>query len=323
MVRTLFFLFAFSLSLISQPFVAQAQTKTIRIATGSETGLYYPIGQTICGWINEKTAEHNLICEAITTEGSVENARGLDKKKFDFALVQSDVQMYALNGIKTFSKERSLVFLRSLLSLHGEPLHLMISAQSNIKNFDDLKGKKISLGSLGSGSHTLAELILKEKGWKNTSFEQVLNLGTPEQMDALCKGTIDAAFWVAGLGNAAMRTAAKDCDIKLINITGEWVRILMLDNRQYVKIKIPAKTYVTSSSPIQTFGPKASLLTNADLDRKIVYLMMQTIFEHFEQLKSLHPALKNLDKKEMLEDGVIAPFHPAAMDYIMEKGLLR
>lgn len=321
MARRSYCIFVFFLSLISLS--TGASSKNITIATGSESGIYYPIGQAICGWINQQTAKHNLTCEVLKTQGSVENARGLDKKNFDFALIQSDVQMYALNGIKTFSTERSFVYLRSMLSLHAEPLHLIVTKKSKINSFNDLKGKKVSLGSLGSGAHTLADLMLKEKGWDDKSFAQVKNLGTQEQIDALCDGSIDAAFWVAGLGNPAMNKAAQNCDLTLISITGEWVRILLLDNPQYVKTKIPVKTYAGINKTIQTFGPKASLLTNADLDRQVVYQVMKTIFEHFDQLKATHPALNSLDKKEMLEDGVIAPFHPGAMDYIMEKGLLR
>ncbi|MDV7341534.1 TAXI family TRAP transporter solute-binding subunit [Terasakiella sp. A23] len=309
------------LSLLFFPTYSMAET--ITIATGGKSGVYYPIGQAICDLINKDTASHKTDCRVISTGGSIENVLGLDDKKYDFALVQSDVQMYALNGVKTFRDRSSMVSLRSLLSLHSEPLHLMVAKNSGIKSFDGLKGKTVNLGNAESGSRALADLILKEKGWKHDKFAAVTDRSSKDQIQALCDGKDDAAFWVAGLANQAMTDVAKNCGVRLISITGEWVRILLLDNPQYVATRIPAKTYPNMTSKVSTFGPKASLLTHADLKKDKANLVMKTVFENLETLKKAHPALAQLKPKEMVEDGVIAPFHSGAMAYILEKGLLR
>ena len=50
--------------------------------------------------------------------------------------------------------------------------------------------------------------------------------------------------------------------------------------------------------------------------------MVKSVFDNFEPFKMLHPAFKNLDKAEMIKMGLSAPFHPGALKYYKEAGLM-
>ncbi|SCA55236.1 TRAP transporter solute receptor TAXI family [Candidatus Terasakiella magnetica] len=294
---------------------SQAMAVEARIATGGTSGVYFAIGNSICQLMGQGGK-----CSALESEGSVENVKGLDKRAFEFGIVQSDIQMQALNGVKLFRDSSPQIYLRSLFSLHAEPLHLMVSKNSAIKSFTELKGKAVNIGQAGSGSRGLAELAMKEIGWKKDVFSSVHELSSHDQIEALCQGKIEASFWVAGLPNEAMKKAASECGVRLLSLKGEWMRILILDNPQYSSVTIPKNTYPHVTGAIKTFGPKASLLTNADMDEETVYQLVKSVFDNLDKFKKMHPALNILKRTDMLEDGVIAPFHPGALRYYKEKG---
>ena len=48
--------------------------------------------------------------------------------------------------------------------------------------------------------------------------------------------------------------------------------------------------------------------------------MVAAVFNNFEEFKKLHPALANLDPKDMIKNGISAPIHPGAVKYYKEKG---
>jgi TRAP transporter TAXI family solute receptor len=85
---------------------------------------------------------------------------------------------------------------------------------------------------------------------------------------------------------------------------------------------IPIKLYpgATNKSDVSTFGVKATFVTSAKVDDRVVYAVTKEVFENFEAFKKLHPAYAVLTKQNMLE-GMSAPIHPGAMKYYKESGL--
>jgi TRAP transporter TAXI family solute receptor len=64
----------------------------------------------------------------------------------------------------------------------------------------------------------------------------------------------------------------------------------------------------------------ASFVTSAKVPDDVVYAMVAAVFDNFEEFKKLHPALANLDPKDMIKNGISAPMHPGAVKYYKEKG---
>jgi len=46
------------------------------------------------------------------------------------------------------------------------------------------------------------------------------------------------------------------------------------------------------------------------------------VFEHFDGFKRLHPAFQTLDKMDMIQNGLSAPLHDGAKQYLREAGLM-
>ncbi|MDA7420293.1 TAXI family TRAP transporter solute-binding subunit, partial [Tritonibacter multivorans] len=53
---------------------------------------------------------------------------------------------------------------------------------------------------------------------------------------------------------------------------------------------------------------------------EVVYVLVKSIFENFDDFKKLHPAFGRLTQEEMVKDGLSAPLHPGAVKYYKEQG---
>ncbi len=70
-----------------------------------------------------------------------------------------------------------------------------------------------------------------------------------------------------------------------------------------------------------TFGSKATLVSRADVDDEVVYQLVKAVFENLEAMRGLHPAFAHLTPQSMLQ-GNSAPYHPGALRYYREAGLI-
>jgi TRAP transporter TAXI family solute receptor len=91
----------------------------------------------------------------------------------------------------------------------------------------------------------------------------------------------------------------------------------------YALAKIPVAMYdgAENTEDVETFGVKATFVTSAKVPDDVVYAITKEVFDNFEEFKKLHPAYEVLTKESMLE-GNSAPYHPGAMRYFKEVGMM-
>ena len=141
-----------ALILAVQPSAAEENSKFrmfASVGTGETNGIYYPLGEVICGIVNQNLHESGIRCSRETTPGSVYNVSALRDGELEFALVQSDVAYDAYHGTGVYS-EAPFPALRSVLALHSELVTIV--ARAGIHELSDLAGKRIAAGPAGSGS---------------------------------------------------------------------------------------------------------------------------------------------------------------------------
>ena len=298
---------------------AFATEDTIYIGTGGTSGVYYPAGGAICHIVN-KNRNNKLRCSVESTGGSAYNINYIRTGDLEFGITQSDVQVDAISGLAQF-KESKFSNLRSVFSLHPEPVHFMVRADSEISKLEDLEGKRVNIGSPYSGNRAIIDLIMKEKSWTKKSFSSTLELNSSDQAKALCNDKLDATIWVSGLPNYSAIEATKTCDVEIVSLDSFFSKELSLQNSTFSEIIIPAGMYNGNPTKIKTFGPTATLVTSKDVSEEIVYKLTKEIFENIETFKKLHPALYNIDITEMPIKHLRAPVHRGAIKYYKEKGL--
>ncbi len=294
----------------------------ITIGTGGVTGVYYPTGGAICRLVNKNRKEHGIRCSVESTGGSVYNLNTIRAGELDMGVAQSDWQFHAYNGTSKFKDVGANKDLRAVFSVHPEPFTVVARAGSGIKDFNDLKGKRVNIGNPGSGQRGTIEVLMKAKGWTVDDFALASELKASEQASALCDNKIDAMVYVVGHPSGAIKEATTSCDSVLVNVSDADVAKLIKDNSYYRTATIPAGMYRGNDAATETFGVGATFVSSANVPEKVVYEVVKAVFENFDTFRKLHPAFANLKKEQMVKDGLSAPLHPGAEKYFKEAGLL-
>ena len=294
----------------------------ITIGTGGVTGVYYPTGGAICRLVNKGRKQHGVRCSVESTGGSVYNINTIRSGDLDMGVAQSDWQYHAYNGSSKFKDKGAFKGLRAVFSVHPEPFTVVARKDSGIKNFMDLKGKRVNIGNPGSGQRGTMEVLMKALGWSKSTFALASELKSSEQSAALCDNKIDAMVFTVGHPSGSIKEATTTCDTVLVNVTGAAVEKLVKDNDFYRTATIPGGMYRGNPNDTQTFGVGATFVSSTAADTNTVYQVVKSVFENFDSFRKLHPAFKNLKKAEMVKDGLSAPLHDGAKKYYKEAGLM-
>ncbi len=301
---------------------AQAEQQFVTIGTGGVTGVYYPTGGAICRLVNKTKKTHGIRCSVESTGGSVYNLNTIRAGELDMGVAQSDWQYHAYNGTSKFKAQGPNKDLRSVFSVHPEPFTVVARKDSGIKNFQDLKGKRVNIGNPGSGQRGTMEIAMGAMGWTKADFKLASELKSAEQSKALCDNKVDAMVFTVGHPSGSIKEATTTCDSVMVNVTGPAIDKLVADNDYYRTATIPGGMYRGTDTDTKTFGVGATFVSSAKVPTDVIYNVVKAVFENFDDFKKLHPAFANLKKEEMIKDGLSAPLHDGAVKYYKEAGLM-
>ena len=295
----------------------------ITIGTGGVTGVYYPTGGAICRLVNKGRKEHGIRCSVESTGGSIYNLNAIAAGELDMGVAQSDWQYHAYQGTSKFKEKGPNKELRAVFSVHPEPFTVVARADSGIKTFDDLKGKRVNIGNPGSGQRGTMEVLMEAKGWKKSDFKLASELKSAEQSKALCDNKIDAIVFTVGHPSGSIKEATTSCDSVIVPVTGPEVDKLVADHPYYSKAVIPGGMYRGTDQDVQTFGVRATFVSSTRMPEETMYWVVKSVFDNFDSFRKLHPAFSVLKKEEMIKESLSAPLHDGAVKYYKEAGLLK
>jgi len=235
-------------------------------------------------------------------------------------VAQSDWQYHAYNGTSKFKDKGANKKLRAVFSVHPEPFTVVARADSGIKKFSDLKGKRVNIGNPGSGQRGTMEVVMAAYGWSKGDFKLASELKSAEQSKALCDNKIDAMVFTVGHPSGSIKEATTSCDSVMVEVAGMKIDKLVKDNDYYRTATIPGGMYRGTAGDTKTFGVGATFVTSSKVPDKVIYNVVKAVFDNFDQFKKLHPAFKNLKETEMIKDGLSAPLHNGAKKYYKERG---
>lgn len=298
-----------------------AAEENIIVGTGSIYGVYFQVGRGICGLVNQNV--EGVKCSAVPTAGSLFNMDAVRDYAFEIGIVQSDVQYKAYR--KTGGMEYVDVgydSLRTLFSVHGEPFTLVARRDSGIRSLADLEGRRVNLGNPGSGQRATMEVVMDAMGWTPDSFALASELPASQQSLALCHGQIEAMVYVVGHPNKSIAKATDLCDAVIVDVQGPQVDQLVALNPYYSYMTIPGGIYKGNDKDIRTFGVRATVVVNKDMDDDMAYEIVRAVFDNIDKFRRMYPAFGHLDPKRMVHEGLTAPLHAGAIRYYREKGLM-
>lgn len=292
---------------------AALEMKQVSIAGAGTAGTFYIMAAGIADLLNKKL-DVNAVAEV--TAGSVENAKLLDSKRIELGVMQVDVMQNALAGKKQFQSPVDMV---ALTPLYPNVIQIVTLKDSPINTFADLKGKKISVGSPGSGILATNQIILETMGLSMNdidpqylSFAETTNAFRDGSVDAAIVNTAAPAPWVVDLETSH--------PVKLIELTPGEIEKFTSKFGHFVPAEIPKDAYNSLDKDVPTFAVWITLSGRRDLPEQDVYEITKTIFENTEFLKGIHAVGKYITLENVSKISSL-PFHPGAAKFYGEKGI--
>ena len=288
----------------------------ITVATGPTSGLYYPIGGAFSSVFQNKLGYKS---SAQATGASAENVTLIRENRAEMAIAMSDVVAQAYQGFGAYEGKEPATELRALLGLYPNYVQLVTTDKTGIKNFTDLKGKRVGIGAPNSGVEVNARMMYEAHGMSYADSKvDYLNYG--EAIAQLKNNMVDAVFVTSGIPNATIMELGTTSKIVLVPIEGEGLATLKENYPFFVEATIPADVYDTDTD-IQTATVRNIMIVNESLPVDVAYDLTKGIFENIGDIQAAHATAQKHITLENSHIGVDIPFHEGAIKYYEEAGL--
>lgn len=275
-------------------FVRPAPPDKIVMATGHKDGAYFAYGTVYA----ERFRKEGFELELTQTAGSVDNLRLLTDESADVPVA------FMQGGIGSSAEYPTLT---SLGSLYFEPIWVFVRGDAPAR-LTGMKGKRIAVGAVGSGTRAVALPLLKDNGI-NAGTAQLQEIGGNAAMDALTSGAIDAAFFVGSATSRTVTTLLQTPGISPMSFAraDAYVR----RNSYLSKVVLPMGTVdLEKNLPAQDtvlLAPTATIVITPEMHPALIDLMLLT-------MQDIHDAGGYLEKPGTFPTGnyVTFPLEPAA-----------
>jgi len=165
-------------------FSSIALAETLRV--GKPTPIAFNFAIPEIGTAAGIFGRYGLQLEVITLEGSAKLHQAMVANSIDIAIGAGTDFLFIIKGAPE----------RGILAMAGPPANFFVAvpAASPIKSLADLKGKRVSMSTVGSLSHWLLQQLSRREGWGNDGIVYVATGGQQATAAAFASGNIDAAF---------------------------------------------------------------------------------------------------------------------------------
>ena len=290
---------------------ALAQQQAISIGTGGTGGVYYPMGGAIANALSKYLPGVQATAEV--TGASVDNLKLIGSGQSEVGFTMADTALEAVKGVDKFKGNK--VDARTLLVLYPNRMHVVTTEGSGIEKMTDLKGKRVSTGSPGSGTEVTAFRLIEAAGLDRDKDMKRERLSVAESVNAIKDGKIDAFFWVGGLPTAAITDlgATPGVKIKMVDQADLVEKLNGKYGQLYATGVIPAGTYPGQDKDNKILVVWNLLVASDKMPDQMAYDIVKTIFEHKPDLVAVHREANSIDLDNQTKANSSIPWHPGGV----------
>jgi TRAP transporter TAXI family solute receptor len=312
----------------------RAEPPRVVIATGGIGGVYYYYGTQVAEILTKAGVAS---ATAMQTAASVDNMLLIRDKTdpaknlYYMATVLPDTAYFTVTGKHEKFAEKP-VKADILWMMYPNYLHIVTTDKSGITKLSDLQGKRVSTGAPGSGTEFTALNLLKAANIDPEKFKKWEKLGAAESNDALANGTIDAYFWSGGLPTGSIVELAntlkrKGTALFLVPLPKTDPGVAKFEKEfsgLADSLAIPKSVYDTASDTM-TLAFWNMFVCPASTPDELAYKATKALFENVETLRAAVKAAKDttVQNSARFVGKAAIPFHPGAIKFYKDKGLVK
>ena len=297
----------------------------VRIGTSEHGGTFYTQGSAFAELFNRGRKQDDK-CVVQTTDASIHNAEQLDRGELEFGFMASNWIGRAKEATFPFTRK---IGLRMVAPANAGPMFFVKLADSPIQSVADFKGKRIIIGTKGSGMEQHVHTIFGVLGISFDSFTPV-NMGFAEGAGALISGSIDAQFQPP-IPNRVMTELSQRADVRVIPYAQGQIEKILTAVPFYRRVKMEKGIFRGVTEDISQVGVVNVLVTHERIPEPVVYDMAAIIANNLDTLPQMNPLFKGVkDLFEPLRTQGTAAFgfggvalHPGAARAYRDAGWLK
>src|SRR5215470_17012793 len=276
---------------------ALAQQKFFRIGTGGTGGTYYPIG----GLIGNAISNDKLNVSAVSTAGSVANINGIVGGSMESGFSQADVNFWAYTATGLYEGKPKVEELRAICHLFPEHVHITTRKGLGAKTVADLKGKRVSLLEIGSGSLVNSRAILAAYGLSEKDIKPEY-LNQVQSAEKMKDGSVDAFIQTTGYPQGTLVELATTNGIELVPIDGAAATKLLDQFKFFSADEIPEGAY-KGVPATKTLAVGAQWVTTSKQPEEVVYEVTKALWSDKTRasLDAGHAKGKSIRKESALK----------------------
>jgi TRAP transporter TAXI family solute receptor len=298
--------------------VEAQKVERITIAGGPPAGVFGIFATGISTYLSKNLPGVDVSVAA--TGGSVENVRRINAKEAEMGLSFSSDLHEAFYGQEKFTG-KPLTELRSVGLVFFGVAHLITFADSGIKSVADLAGKRVALGTPGSGTFASAERAFRSVGiWDKITRIPLLGAAAGE---AMSEGKADAFFWTGPEPDRVTSEAAAKKPVRAIDIYTPVSKTDFFKQYPYfARYVFPAGSYRGITEDTATVGIPVIWHAHREFSPALVQRIAEAVYSKAgnAHMVNVHAGARDMVPQKALQ-GVTVPLHRGAEDLWRAAGI--
>ena len=308
-MKTILFLLAAAFLCLAGAAAHAQQVERITMAGGPPTGVFGIFATGIGTYLSKNVP--NLDVSVTATGGSVENPRRVNSKEAEMGLSFASDVHEAYYGLEQY-KDKPLTNFRAVGLIFIGVAHAITYADSGIKTVEELAGKRVAVGTPGSGTFATAERVFRALGvWDKINRIPLLGAAAG---DAMNDGKADAFFWTGPEPDRVTTEAATKKPIRAIDIYTPALKTDFFKQYPYfARYIFPANAYRGITEDTSTVGIPVLWYVHRDVPAALVQKMAEAAYgkEGHAHMVQVHTGSRDMVPQKALQ-GVTFPLHSGA-----------
>jgi TRAP transporter TAXI family solute receptor len=297
---------------------------TLRIGTSERDGTFYSQGRALEILFERRPALAPVEVLA-SNSASMENALRLDAGEIELGFMASNWVGRAKNGEAPFARP---IDLAMAAPMNAGPLFFVVRAESPIRSFSDLRGRRIAIGPRTSGMVQHAHGLFGALGMRFSDLSPIY-LDFAAGAAALAAGEVDAQFQCP-IPNPVMTKLAQRVRVRVLPYEPAELEAVLRAAPYYRRTVMRAGAIRGLEADLPQIAVVNVLVTHRRVPDSIVQEAVTAIATGFRELGELNPLFAEIEElfaplrlrgPAALEFGGV-PLHPGALRAYREAGLV-
>ncbi len=283
--------------------------------TGSMGGSYYNSGTAMAQVLNAHVPGMEMSISASNTQ---DNISMLESGEVDFAMAGGTDYFAVTEKMPSESDTiSSMGVFNQLVSM------IVVAGNSDYQSLEDLKGKKIQMGSSGSGQCLGNTALIEQLGLTTNDFKCEY-MSQSDGTQAFTEGKIEGNLVLSGVPSSLLtQIAASDKNFKILTWDYDFLTAFT-EAYPFYKICTVNPEDINCNNitePTKMAAAYGEVLVRTDVDEEIVYQMCKALFENYEELCTAYAGCAFFTPENTI---VFTSYnlHPGAARYFKEIGII-